>query len=155
MQSWIYFSGLVVANIDRLWLAVHDLLVWDTFKLCCLSVCSGWRYQLVDWQFLAKPWPISGCSVGRITLWQGFEGERCWNGVCAAWGRSWLIGSTLVWIITGLLSLIQLLFFNEWCNYIGETLDWGCLFNVANEQLYTVHNLTGLPLTVSWKTMAY
>ena len=40
-------------------------------------------------------------------------------------------------------------FFNEWCNYIGETLDWGCLFNVANEQLYTVHNLTGLPLTVS------
>ena len=36
-------------------------------------------------------------------------------------------------------------FFNEWCNYIGETLDWGCLFNVANEQLYTVHNLTGLP----------
>ena len=40
-------------------------------------------------------------------------------------------------------------FFNEWCNYIGETLDWGCLFNVADEQFYTVHNLTGLPLTVS------
>ena len=40
-------------------------------------------------------------------------------------------------------------FFNEWCNYIGETLDWGGLFSVANEQFYTMHNLTGLPLTVS------
>ena len=40
-------------------------------------------------------------------------------------------------------------FFNEWCNYIGETLDWGGLFSVANEQFYTMHNPTGLPLTVS------
>ena len=36
-------------------------------------------------------------------------------------------------------------FFNEWCNYIGETLDWGGLFN----EQYMMHNLTGLPLTVS------
>ena len=36
-------------------------------------------------------------------------------------------------------------FFNEWCNYIGETLDWGGLFI----EQYMMHNLTGLPLTVS------
>ena len=46
-------------------------------------------------------------------------------------------------------AILDTAFFNEWGNFIGETLVCGGLINVANEQFYTVHNLNGLPLTVS------